>query len=147
MKTIWKVLGITALAAAVPVRIKRDEEKGKKTYQSLLLSVDVGPGESGEGTDIGVNFGEGIITGAISGFVTAKKEAELFADDEPETAVLEAEAFQFIADEAQEAADEAQAITDEAQEAADEAQAMADEAQEAVDEAEDAADTGSDTGF
>ena len=45
MKTIWKVLGITALAAAVPVRVKKDREKGKKTYQSLLLSVDVGPGE------------------------------------------------------------------------------------------------------
>ena len=121
MKTIWKVLGITALAAAVPIRIRKDETTGKKKYQSLLLSVDVGPGEGGEGTDIGINFGEGVITGAISGLVDAKKEAELFADDEPEAAVLDESELQIIADEAQEAADEAQAIADEAQEAADEA--------------------------
>ena len=138
MKKIWKVLGITALAAAVPVRIKKDEVTGKKKYQSLLLSVDVGPGESGEGTDVGINLGEGVITGAISNLVTAKKEADLFADDELD-AVLDADELQTIADEAQEAADEAQAIADEAQEAADEAQAIADEAQEAADEAAEAA--------
>ena len=112
MKTIWKVLGIAALAAAVPVRVRKDEEKGKKTYQSLLLSVDVGPGENGEGTDIGINIGQGVIAGAISGLVEARKEAELFADDEPEAAVLELEA---LADKAQEEADEAQPIADEAQ--------------------------------
>ena len=137
MKTFWKVLGITALAAAVPVRIRKDGEKRKKTYQSLLLSVDVGPGENGEGTDIGINFGEGVITAAITNLMTAKKEAELFADDEPEAAVLE---LQALADEAQEAADEAQALADEAQEAADEAQAIADEAQEAAEEAAEAAE-------
>ena len=147
MKTIWKVLGIAALAAAVPVRIKKDEENGKKTFQSLLLSVDIGPGEGGEGTDIGINFGEGVLTGAISGLVTARKEAELFADDEPEAAMLDAEELQIIADEAQEAADEAQAIADEAQEAADEAQAIADEAQGAADEAAEAAETAFDPEF
>ena len=147
MKTIWKVLGITALATAVPVRVNKDREKGKKTYQSLLLSVDVGPGEGGEGTDIGINFGDGVLTGAISGLVTARKEAELFADDEPEAAMLDAEELQVIADEAQEAADEAQAIADEAQEAADEAQAIADEAQEAADEATEAAETAFDPEF
>ena len=136
MKNIWKVLGIAAIAAAIPVRFKKDEEKGKKSYQSLLFTVGVGPGEGGEGTDIAVNFDEGILTGAISGLLTAKKEAELFADDEPEAAVLDAGELQVIADEAQEAADEAQAIADEAQEAADEAQAIADEAQEAADKAQ-----------
>lgn len=139
MKTIWKVLGITALAAAVPVRIKKDEITGKKKYQSLLLSVDVGPGENGEGTDIGINIGEGVISNAITSLVDARKEAELFADDEPEAAVLDADELQVIADEAQEAADEAQAIADEAQEVADEVQAIADEAQEAADEAQAAA--------
>ena len=140
MKTFWKALGIAALAAAIPVRVRKDETTGKRKYQSLLLSVDVGPGEDGEGTDIGINFGEGIISGAITNLVDAKKEAELFADDEPEAAVLDAEDLQTIADEAQEAADEAQAIADEAQEAADEAQAIADEAREAADEAQAIAD-------
>ena len=140
MKTFWKALGIAALAAAVPVRVKKDETTGRKKYQSLLISVDVGPGEGGEGTDIGINFGEGVITGAISNLVDARKEAELFADDEPEAAVLDADTLQTIADEAQEAADEAQAIADEAQEAADEARAIADEAQEAADEARAIAD-------
>ena len=140
MKNIWKALGNAALATAVPVRIEKDETTGKKKFQSLLLSVDVGPGENGEGTDIGVNLGEGVIGSAIANLMTAKKEAELFADDEPEAAVLDAEEMQIIADEAQEAADEAQAIADEAPEVADEAQAIADEAQEAADKAQEAAD-------
>ena len=87
MKKIWKVLGIAALAAAVPVRIKKDKETGKMKYQSLLLSVDVGRDESGEGTDIGINIGEGFINSVITGAVTAKKESRLFTDD-PEEAVL-----------------------------------------------------------
>ena len=103
MKNIWKVLGITALAAAVPVRVKKDDVTGKRKYQSLLLSVDVGPGEDGEGTDIGINLGEGVITGAITNLVTAKKEAELYADDDPDAAVLEMEEMQILAGEAQEA--------------------------------------------
>ena len=86
MKAFWKALGITALAAAVPVRFKRDEDTGKKTYQSLLLSVDVGPGE-GEGTEIGINVGEGVLTQAIGNLVNAKKESKLFTDD-PQEAVL-----------------------------------------------------------
>lgn len=85
MKKFWKALGIAALAAAVPVRFKKDEETGKKTYQSLLLSVDVGPGEE-EGTEIGVNVGEGVLTQAIGSLVNAKKESKLFTDD-PEEAV------------------------------------------------------------
>ena len=117
----WKALGIAALAAAVPVRIKKDDTTGKKKLQSLLRSVDIGPGENGEGTDIGINFGEGVIHSAITNLMDSKKEAELFADDEPEAAVLDAEELQVISDEAQETAEEAQAIAGEAQEAADEA--------------------------
>ena len=99
MKKFWKALGIAALAAAVPVRIKKDEETGRKKFQSLLLSVDVGPGEGGEGTDIGINLGEGLLTDLGKGIVGAKKEAAmftdnpeeavLFADGEPEAAVVE----------------------------------------------------------
>ena len=135
MKNIWKALGIAALAAAVPIRVKKDEETGKKTYQSLLLSVDVGHGEDGEGTEISINV-EGVIGSAVSGLVAAKQEAELYADDDPEAAMLDAEELQILADEAQKAADEAQQAADEAQAIADEAQAAADEAAEADDDDE-----------
>ena len=87
MKKIWKALGIAALAAAVPVRIKKDQESGKMKYQSLLLSVDVGPGEDGEGTDIGINLGEGLLTDLGKNIVGAKREAAMFTDD-PDEAVL-----------------------------------------------------------
>ena len=136
MKKFWKALGIAALAVAVPVRIKKDEATGKRKFQSLLMSVDVGPGENGEGTDIGINIGEGgVIGSAITSLMDAKKEAELFADDEPEAAVLNADEMQVLVDEAQEAADETEAAAGEAQEAADKAQAAAGEAQETADAA------------
>ena len=140
-KFLRKVLALTTLASLIPVRVKKDEEKGKKSYQSLLFTVNVSPSEDSEGTDVAVNFDEGILTGAISGLVTARKEAELFADDEPEAAMLDAEELQVIADEAQEADDEAWVITDDAQEAAGEAQATSGQAQEAADETAEAAET------
>jgi len=87
MKKFWKALGIAALAAAVPVRFKKDEATGKKTYQSLLISVDVGPDESNGGTTVGINLGEGLLTSAIANLVGSKKEAVHFADNEPEAAV------------------------------------------------------------
>lgn len=114
MKKFWKVLGLAAIAAAVPVRVKRDDATGKKTYQSLLLSFDVGPDEEGIGTEIGVNVGEGLLTNAIGGLVNAKKEAHLFtddpeeavlfADDEPEAAVVSPELTEVPAAEEPEAA-------------------------------------------
>ena len=126
MSKFWKALGITtALAALVPVSIKEDKETGKKTYQSLLLSLDIKTDEAEKQKEIGLNLGDGVVSRAIVNAVTAKREAELFTDDPAEAVVAEAQA---IADEAQDAADEAQAIADEAQAAADEAQAAADEA-------------------
>lgn len=87
--TIWKALGLAALAAAIPLKVKKDEETGKRTYQSLLFSVDVGPDqETGEGTAIDVNVGEGLLSGPLSKAAAAKKENGLFADDEPESAVV-----------------------------------------------------------
>ena len=76
-------------AAAIPLKVKKDEDTGKKTYQSLLLSLDVGPDqETGEKISIGINVGEGLLSGPLSRAVAAKKEDGLFADDEPEAAVV-----------------------------------------------------------
>ena len=88
MKKFWKALGIAALAAAVPVRFKKNETTGKKKFQSLLISVDVTPNQDGEGTDIGINIGEGVLTEAISNLVDSKRETIHFADNEPEAAVV-----------------------------------------------------------
>lgn len=139
MKKFWKALGIAALAAFVPVRFQKDEETGKKKYQSLLLSVDVGPGENETGTDIGINLGEGVLTELGRKVVGARREAAMFTDDPAEAAVEAADLAQTPADAAQAAADELHAVADELHAAADEAQAAADELQTTVDEA-DAAD-------
>lgn len=88
MKKFWKALGITALAAAVPVRFRKNEETGKKTYQSLLASVVVGPNENGEKTVIAINIGDGVLINAVCGLISSKKETVLFADDDPEAAVV-----------------------------------------------------------
>ena len=111
MKKFWKALGIAALAAVVPVRFKKDEETGKKTFQSLLWKLDVGPAGDGDTTEIGLDLMEGVITAPLMNAIAAKKEAELFtddpeeavlfADDDPDAAVVSADVVQAAADEAQ----------------------------------------------
>lgn len=88
MKKFWKALGIAALAAAVPVHFEKDEETGRKTYRSLLISVDVNADQGGKVADIGINIGDGLLTNAISGLVGKKRETVHFADDDPEAAVV-----------------------------------------------------------
>lgn len=117
MKKFWKALGIAALAAVVPVRVQRDEETGKKTFQSLLWKLDVGPTGDSAATEIGLDLMEGVLTAPLMKAVTAKKEAKLFtddpeeavlfADDEPEAAVVQAaaDAVQAAANEVQEASE------------------------------------------
>lgn len=129
MKAFWKALGVAALAALVPVRYRKDEESGRKTFQSLLISVDVGPGKDEIHTDIGISLGEGVLTD-LGRKLMGAKEAGMFTDD-PAEAAVDAELAQALADEAQAAADEAQSIADDLQAAADEAQAAADEAAQA----------------
>ena len=127
MKTFWKALGVAALAALVPVRYRKNEETGKQTFQSLLLSVDVDTDQEGKTVDIGVNLGEGVLTDLGRKLAGAVRESEMFTDD-PAEAALDPEELQTVADDLQAAADEAQAAADELQAAADEAQAAADEA-------------------
>lgn len=131
MKTFWKALGIAALAAVVPVRFKKDEETGTKTYQSLLWKLSIGP-KNEDNLEVGLDLMEGVLTAPLMDVIASRQEAALFTDD-PEEAVLPA-------DEAQAAADEAQIIADQTQTAADEAQTIADQAQTAADEAQTIAD-------
>ena len=129
---VLKVLGAAAAVAALtPYKVERDEDTGATTMRALLWGAKYTPATEEAGRSVDVTFGLNL--------PVQKNEAELFADDDPEAAVLDAEELQIIADEAQEAADEVQAIADEAQEAADEAQKAADEAQAIADEAQAAA--------
>ena len=127
MKAFWKALGVAALAALVPVRYRKNEETGKQTFQSLLLSVDVDTDPEEKTVDIGVNLGEGVLTDLGRKLAGAVRESEMFTDD-PAEATLDPEELQTVADDLQAAADEAQAAADELQAAADEAQAAADDA-------------------
>ena len=137
---VLKVLGAAAAVAALtPYKVEKDDETGVTTLKALLWSARHTPAAEDTGRNVDVTVGLNI--------PGREGEAELFADDEPEAAVLDAEELQIIADEAQEAADEAQAIADEAQEAADEAQSIADEAQEAADQAAEALDDEADSEF
>lgn len=142
MKTFWKALGIAALAAVIPVRVSKDKQTGKKALQSLLWKLDIIPNKDGtDGTEIGLDLMEGVLTAPLMKAVTAKKEAGLFADDEPEAALVASdEEARTVIDEARAVIGKAQAAVNEAQAAANEAQAAADEAQAAVDEAQATAD-------
>ena len=130
---VLKVLGAAAAVAALtPYKVEKDDETGVTTLKALIWGAKYTPAAEGTGRDVDVTFGLNVPGREV--------EAELFADDEPEAAVLDADDLQVIADEAQEAADEVQALADEAQEAADEAQEAADEAQAIADKAQAAAD-------
>ena len=144
---VLKVLGAAAAVAALtPYQVEKDEETGVTSLKALIWGARYTPATEEAGRDLNLIFGL-----HIPKLPGRKDESELFADNEPEAAVLDAEELQVLADEAQEAADEAQAIADEAQEAADEAQAIADEAQEAADKAqaivEDVQDAAGGVGF
>ena len=122
ISNVLKVLGAAAAVAALtPYQVEKDEETGVTTMKALLWGVKYTPAAGEAGRDVDITLGLNI--------PGRNSEAELFADDEPEAATLDADELQLIAD-------EAQAIADEVQEAADEAQAIADEAQEAADEAQ-----------
>ena len=85
MKNIWKVLGITALAASlIPYRVNKDDETESTTMDALLWQATRRPGEGEDkGTlDISIGF--------KSPLQTKREESALFADDEPEAAVVDA---------------------------------------------------------
>lgn len=60
MKKLWKILGITALAAVlVPYRVEKDEETGEKSYDALLWHARAKghPSDGGDGRKVDVTFG------------------------------------------------------------------------------------------
>lgn len=83
---IWKALGITALAASLlPYCVRKNDKTGQTEINALLWQAVRTPdaGEDGDRVDINIGFKSRIQT------LREIKEAELFADDEPEAAVVE----------------------------------------------------------
>lgn len=99
MKKFWKTaLRLATLATVVPVSVTHDESTGKTTYQSLLASLEIGRSQDGVRTDVGLNLGEGVLSGAVRQIIAAKKESVLYADQDlipspaPAAAAREAQA-------------------------------------------------------
>ncbi len=92
MKKFWKALGLTALAAAVlPYRVEGDKDTGSLTVQALLWKLTEKPNADG-GKDVTIkflSFGKDEEDGL---FTDDPEEAVLFADGDPEEAVIQHEA-------------------------------------------------------
>ena len=132
MKAFWKVLGFAALAAGLtPYKVEKNEETGENSYQALLWRITSMSSEDGKKKDIGINLGEGTLTGKIMETVEKQKEAHLFSDEL---------SVEYTAGDAEEAAEEAAEAAIEAAEEAAEAIDKAAEAEEAAAEAEEAAE-------
>ena len=109
---VLKVLGAAAaIAALTPYRVEKDEETGATTLTALLWSATHTPATEETGRNVDVTVGLNI--------PGQNDEAELFADGEPEAAVLDTEEVQIITDEAQEAAGDDKAEADESSETGD----------------------------
>lgn len=94
MKKLWKALGITALAAALlPYRVRRDQENDATTIDALLWQVTrcPGQGEDKGQVDISIGFKSPFqqIREERELFTDDPEEAVLFADDQPEDAVVD----------------------------------------------------------
>ncbi len=87
MKKIWKVLGIGAVAASLlPYCVRKNRITGETEIDAFLWQVKREPDPEIEGRDrITLNFGP------KSRIRTLREiqEAKLFADDEPEAALIE----------------------------------------------------------
>ena len=83
ISSVLKVFGAAAAVAALtPYRVEKDEETGVTTMKALLWGAKYTPAAEGTGRNVDVTIGLNVPSR------TAGKEAELFADDEPEAAVL-----------------------------------------------------------
>ena len=115
ISSVLKVLGAAAAVAALtPYEVEKNEETGVTTMKALLWGAKYTPATGETGRDVDVTLGLNVPK------LAAKKESELFADDDPDAAVPDLGDLQVTAglDELQVTVDEA---ADEAQEAACEA--------------------------
>lgn len=93
MKKFWKVLGITALAASlIPYRVNKDEETQTTTMDALLWQATRRPGEGEDKGQVDINLG------FKSPLQTKREESALFADDEPDAAVVDAPLSEAVED-------------------------------------------------
>ena len=97
MKKFWKALGLTALAAAVlPYRIRRDQEENTTTVDALLWQAARRPGEGEDKGQLDISIGYKSPLQEVREerdlFTDDPEEAVLFADGDPEEAVIQHEA-------------------------------------------------------
>ena len=97
MKKLWKALGITALAAALlPYRVRKDQDEDATTIDALLWQATRRPGQGEEKgqVDITIGFKSPLqeVRQERALFTDDPEEAVLFADHEPEAAVIQHEA-------------------------------------------------------
>ena len=108
MKKLWKALGIAAAVAALaPYKVEKDDETGATNIKALLWGARYTPATEQTGRNIDVTLG-------LHAPRLRKDEAEFYADDDPDAAVLDEEVLQIVNDEAPYSAGETQAVTDEA---------------------------------
>ena len=101
MKNIWKVLGITALAASlIPYRVNKDDETESTTLDALLWQATRRPGEGEDKGSLDISIG------FKSPLQTKREESALFADDEPEAAVVDAPLTEIVEEAVEEAVED-----------------------------------------
>ena len=117
MKKFWKVLGLTALAAAlVPYRIEGDDETGTLTVRALLWKAT--EKVKADGTkDLSIKLLSFGPDEEDSLFTDNPEEAVLFADNDPDAAAIAAEEAAIAEHEAAIAAEEEATAQEEAGEA------------------------------
>lgn len=93
MKKFWKALGITALAASlIPYRVHKDQETSTTTMDALLWQAIRRPGEGEEKNQVDINLG------FKSPLQAKREESALFADDDPDAAVVDAPLTEAVED-------------------------------------------------
>jgi len=126
MKKLWKVLGFTALAAAVvPYRIRKDKEAEMTRVDALLWQATHRTGEGEDKGQVDITFG------FKSPLQELREERGLFTDD-PDEAVLAADLAESVGEAASDLAEAA------AEKAADLAEKVEDTVEEAADTVEEA---------